>query len=151
MENYDKLITGDQKLIVSTAFKNYQTKVTTDAIKTNDDTNSTWKLFEAQFTDATDEQKAMLQQKLPPQYSLLKDSFVLILDDPKTVLSPTLVQKFAPEYVVNEKVDLTAITDKAAFADKYLQFMVPYLVTLGDKFIYSAQITGPEAVAFTLL
>lgn len=151
MENYDKLMTSDQKAVVGAAFKNYQSKATTDDIKTNDDSNSTWKLFEAQFAGMSDEQTALLKQKLPPQYSLLKESVVSLLDDPKTVLSPALIQKFAPELIVDGKVNLTSVTDKPAFADKYLQFMIPYLVSLGDKFIASPQVTWPDVVAFTIL
>lgn len=151
MEKYDTLMTGDQKAIVSSAFKNYQDKLATDAIKTNDDAGSTWKLFEAQFTGMPDEQKTMVKQKLPPQYTLLKESFLSLLEDPKTILSPALIKKFAPEIVSDDTVNFSAITDKPAFADKYLQFVIPYLVSLGDKFIASPQVSWPDVVAFTIL
>jgi hypothetical protein len=123
----------DQKAIIKETYQNYSSKTSMETVKTNDDVDSTCKELASNATiSALD---AATKAKIPPQYALLKSSILTALNNDKLVLDPDLVLEFDKnlvttkdnkDVVVNTSL-LTNTTEKEAFIDDYLKYMIPFL------------------------
>gem|GEM_PF-3963253 len=89
-----------------------------------------------------------MKAKIPADYAGLKKSIVDNLDTTK--LNPVMVNKFAKDAVSNDVVDVSKITDKDAFVDEYLKYIIPLLVDTKDDFITSKKI-DPSSFALAVM
>jgi len=117
-----------------------------DAAITNDSETSTWKICGLAAPDTKTE--PAMKAKIPADYAGLKKSIVDNLDTTK--LNPVMVNKFAKDAVSNDVVDVSKITDKDAFVDEYLKYIIPLLVDTKDDFITSKKI-DPSSFALAVM
>ncbi len=123
---------------VAAAYSAYQKNI--NATITNDSDSGTWKVCGLSAPDTTTE--TSIKAKIPADYPGLKKSIIDSLDT--TPLNPIMVAKFAPELITTDNnkdnVDISKITDKDAFADTYLKYIIPLLANTSDNFITSKNV-----------
>ncbi len=123
---------------VAAAYTDFQKNA--DVAITNDSPTSTWKTCWLVASDTTKE--AIIKAKIPADYAGLKKSLVDNIDT--ATLNPAIVNAFANYAIVSddtgEHVDIHKITDKNAFVDQYLMYIIPLLADPSDDFILSKNI-----------
>lgn len=111
-----------------------------DSTITHDSATSIWKTCGLTAPNPTIE--TTMKAKLPTDYLGLKKAMVDALSTPP--LNPTMVAKFAPETIFTQnnvsRVDISKITDKDVFIDKYLHYIIPLLADPSDDFMSSKNI-----------
>lgn len=144
MEWLDKLMVDENKIYVKDVYAAYTATVNTSV--SNTDTSSTGKKLEPLITETDPTKKQAILDKIPADYSALATSLVDSLED-DMVLSKSVVSQFYTDtsiYREDGSVDISLISDKDDFIDKYLQFILPKLANSWDKFIN----TCPDADTF---
>lgn len=146
MEWLDKLMVDENKIYVKDVYDAYIDNA--DISLTNTDALSTGKKLELLITETDPTKKQVILDKIPADYSALTLSLIDSLED-NMVLSKSVVSKFytdASIYREDGSVDVSLISDKNDFIDKYLQFILPKLANSWDKFMD----TCPDSDTFLL-
>ncbi len=133
---------------ISATYTSFQAKA--DATITNDLDTGTWKT--CALVGDTPAMETTMKAKIPADYIGLKKSIVDNLDT--ATLNPIMVAKFAPDAVIADGdtnvVDIKTLTDKEAFVDEYLKYIIPVLADPTKKFITSKN-TNKESFALAAI
>ena len=123
---------------IAAAYADFQKN--TDATISHDSPTSVWKICWLSAPDSTIE--TAIKTKIPTNYVGLKKSLTDNISN--ATLDPTMVAKFAPNAIITQNwkniVDTTKITDKDAFVDMYLKYIIPVLANPEKDFITSDKI-----------
>jgi hypothetical protein len=117
----------ENKIYVKDVYAAYIATANTSV--SNTDASSTGKKLEPLLTETDSTKKQAILDKIPADYSSLAISLVDSLED-DMVLSKSVVSQFYTDtsiYREDGSVDISLISDKDDFIDKYLQFILPKL------------------------
>ncbi len=137
MEGLDPLMVDTNKSFISDVYTYY--KQSADTNLSNTDSESTGQKLTSLLKETDPTKKQAIIDKLPADYMSIKKALVASLDD-NMVLSKSIIQQFYTEsniYREDGSVDISLISDRDAFIEKYLQFILPKLANSGDTFIHT--------------